>query len=81
MDLDNFSSSFESYCDTENSELSQNIQQTDENSLNKTSNQNKSEVFSGAQLKENVSNENLESKNRSKIIYNNLKENEDTLQN
>ena len=49
--LANFSSSFESYSDTENPELSQNIQQTDENSLKKTSKQNKSEFSSGSQLK------------------------------
>ena len=45
MDLDTFSSSFESYSDTENPDLSQNTQQTDEDSLNTTSKQNKSEFF------------------------------------
>ena len=42
--------------------ISQNIQQTDENS-HKPSKQKESEFSSGAQLKENVSTENLESIN------------------
>ena len=80
-DLANFSSRIESYSDTENPELCQNTQQTDENSLNRTSNQNESEFSSAARLKENVSIKNLKSINGSKIISNNLKENEGTIQN
>ena len=48
MDLDTFSSSFESHSDTENPDFSQNTQQIDKNSLNKTSKENESEFSSSA---------------------------------
>ena len=80
MDLDTFSSSFKNDSDAEDSDLSQNSQKTDKSSLNMTSREKERELSPDARSKENISSENLEIVNESKLLSKNLKQNEDTLQ-